>query len=88
MFALFVPSCCDKSETSCYHLVTRLMTVTDLLQSCSNYRLFVTSCYEFVESYRSSRKSLDTFLFTKILPEHEDCKKNTLCTSHLESSTD
>ena len=28
MFALLVPSCCDKSETSCYHLVTRLMTVT------------------------------------------------------------
>ena len=30
--ALLVPSCCDKSGTSCYHLVTRLMTVTDLLQ--------------------------------------------------------
>ncbi len=26
------PSCCVKSGTSCYHLVTRLMTVTDLLQ--------------------------------------------------------
>ena len=33
MFALLVPSCCDKSGTSCYHLVTRLITVTDLLQS-------------------------------------------------------
>ena len=32
MFALLVRSCCDKSGTSCYHLVTRLMTVTDLLQ--------------------------------------------------------
>ncbi len=32
MIALLLPSCCDKSETSCYHLVTRLMTVTDLLQ--------------------------------------------------------
>jgi hypothetical protein len=32
VFALLVPSCCDKSGTSCYHLVTRLMTVTDLLQ--------------------------------------------------------
>ena len=32
MFALLVPSCCDKSGTSCHHLVTRLMTVTDLLQ--------------------------------------------------------
>jgi hypothetical protein len=29
---LLVPSCCDKSGTSWYHLVTRLMTVTDLLQ--------------------------------------------------------
>ena len=28
----FVPSCCDKSETSCYHLVTKLMTVAHLLQ--------------------------------------------------------
>ena len=32
MFALLVPSCCDKSGTSCYHLVARLMTVTDSLQ--------------------------------------------------------
>jgi hypothetical protein len=32
VFALLVPSCCDKSGTSCYHFVTRLMTVTDLLQ--------------------------------------------------------
>ena len=26
MFALLVPSCCDKSGTTCHHLVTRLMT--------------------------------------------------------------
>ena len=32
VFVLLVPSCCDKSGTSCYHLVTRLMTVKDLLQ--------------------------------------------------------
>jgi hypothetical protein len=32
LFALLVPSCCDKSGTSCCHLVTRLMTVTELLQ--------------------------------------------------------
>jgi hypothetical protein len=32
VFALLVPSCCDKSGTSCYHLVTRLMTVTDSQQ--------------------------------------------------------
>jgi hypothetical protein len=32
VFALLVPSRCDKFGTSCYHLVTRLMTVTDLLQ--------------------------------------------------------
>ena len=36
-----------KSRTSCYHLVTRLMTVTDLLQVVP-LRLFVTSCYELV----------------------------------------
>ena len=30
MFTLLVPSC-DKSETSCYHLVTRLMTVRDFV---------------------------------------------------------
>ena len=29
---LIVPSVCDKSGTSCYHLVTWLMTVKDLLQ--------------------------------------------------------
>ena len=32
VFALLVPSWCDKSGTNCYHLVTRLMTVTNLLQ--------------------------------------------------------
>ena len=32
MFALLVPSYCDKFAASCYHLVTRLMTVTDLLE--------------------------------------------------------
>ena len=32
VFALLVPSCCDKSGTSCYHLVTRLLMVIDLLQ--------------------------------------------------------
>jgi hypothetical protein len=31
VFALLVPSCCAKSGTSCSHLVTRLITVTDLL---------------------------------------------------------
>ncbi|CAB4019555.1 coatomer subunit alpha-like, partial [Paramuricea clavata] len=37
---------CDKSGTSCYHLVTRLMTVTDLLQVVPTrliYRLFTIS---------------------------------------------
>jgi hypothetical protein len=48
VFALLVPSCCDKSGTSCYHLVTRLMTVTDLLQVDPTrlIQVFVTSCYE------------------------------------------
>jgi hypothetical protein len=43
---------CDKSGTSCYHLVTRLMTAPDLLQVVPTRqiqaRLFVTSCYELV----------------------------------------
>jgi hypothetical protein len=49
VFALPVPSCCDKSETSCYHLVTRSMTVTDLLQVVPTrliQAVFVTSCCE------------------------------------------
>ena len=32
MFALLVSTCCEKSGTNCYHLVTRLMTLLDLLQ--------------------------------------------------------
>jgi hypothetical protein len=32
LFALLVSSCCDKSETSFITLLSRLMTVTDLLQ--------------------------------------------------------
>ena len=36
VFALLFPSCCDKSGTSCYYLVTRLMTATDLLQAVRN----------------------------------------------------
>ena len=50
VFALLVPSCCDKFGTSCYHLVTRLMKVTDLLQVVPTrlIQAFVTSCYELV----------------------------------------
>jgi hypothetical protein len=36
LFALLVPSCCDKSGTSCHHLVTRLMKVADFATSCCN----------------------------------------------------
>ena len=35
LFALLVPSCCNKLLTSCYQLVTRLMTIADLLQVSS-----------------------------------------------------
>jgi ArsR family metal-binding transcriptional regulator len=51
VFALLVPSCCDKCGTSCYHLVTRLMMVTDLRQVVPTgliQAVFVTSCYELV----------------------------------------
>jgi hypothetical protein len=51
---LLVCSCCDKSGTSCYHLVTRLMMVTDLLQvvptkliqAVRNYKLLRTCCHQ------------------------------------------
>jgi hypothetical protein len=33
LLALLVPSCCNKCGTSCYHFVTRLMTVTDFVQA-------------------------------------------------------
>jgi hypothetical protein len=48
VFALLVPSCCDKSRTSCYHLVTRLMMVTDLLQVRN--KLLWTCCHQLVNN--------------------------------------
>ena len=50
VFALLVPSCCDKSGTSCNYLVTRLMTVTDLLLVVltRQQRRFITTCYGLV----------------------------------------
>ena len=50
VFALLVPSCCVKSGTICYHLVTRLMMVTDLLlvAPTRQQRLFITTCYGLV----------------------------------------
>jgi uncharacterized MnhB-related membrane protein len=54
---LLVPSCCDKSGTSCYHLVTRLMTVTDLLQVVPTRliqavcnKLLQACCHQFVNN--------------------------------------
>ena len=35
MFALLVPTCCNKFGTSCSQHVTSLMTLSDLLQGCS-----------------------------------------------------
>ncbi len=54
VFALLVPSCCDKSGTSCYHLVTRLMTATDLptrrlIQAVRN-RLLRACCHQLVNN--------------------------------------
>ena len=52
-FALLVSSCCNKSGTSCYHLVTRLMTITSPT-SCSNKtarnKLLRVSCHQFVNN--------------------------------------
>jgi glutathione peroxidase-family protein len=58
VFALLVPGCCDKSGTSCYHLVTRLMTVTDLLQvvptrlihAVRNKLLRIACCHQLVNN--------------------------------------
>ena len=36
VFALLVPSCCNKFGTSCSQLATSLMALSDLLQGCSN----------------------------------------------------
>jgi hypothetical protein len=36
VFALLVPSCCNKFGTSCQQLVTSLMAVSDWLQGCSD----------------------------------------------------
>ena len=49
VFALLVPSCCDKSGTrpGCYHLVTRLMQQLDFLQVVST-RLIQAARYKFV----------------------------------------
>ena len=59
MFALLVPSCCDKSGTSCYHLATRLMTVTDLLQvvptrliQAVRNKLLRACCHQLVKGIR------------------------------------
>jgi hypothetical protein len=57
VFALLVPSCCDKVGTSCYHLVTRLTTVTDSLQvvpirliQAVRHKLLQACCHKLVNS--------------------------------------
>ena len=50
---LLVPSCCDKSGTSCYQFFTKLMTVADLLQVVPTRLIQAVrnrSCYELVMS--------------------------------------
>jgi hypothetical protein len=61
VFAMLFPSCCDKSGTSCYHLVTRLMTVTDLLQvvptrliQAVRNKLLRACCHQLVASLLAS----------------------------------
>ena len=41
VFALLVPSCCDKSGTSRYHLVTRLVMVTDKLATSYSNKIII-----------------------------------------------
>jgi hypothetical protein len=54
---MLVSSCCNKSGTIYYHLVTRLMTVTDLLQVVSirliqavRNNLLRTCCHQLVNN--------------------------------------
>ena len=49
VFALLVPSCCDKSGTSCYHLVTRLMA-EQTCYSVAPIRLIQTVCADKLSS--------------------------------------
>ena len=50
VFALLLPSCCDKSGTSCYHFVTRPIMVTDVSQTIPTIPkpAVRTSCYEHI----------------------------------------
>jgi hypothetical protein len=65
---LLVPSCCNKFGTSCWQLVTSLMTLSDLLQGCSNksdtVRLTTQGCNNIVISwlYRTCWNNLVTSL--------------------------
>jgi hypothetical protein len=76
VFALLVPSCCDKSGTSCYSLVTRLMTVADLLQvvptrliQAVRNKLLRACCHQFVTRLLASSTLLqdDNNLFRTCL---------------------
>jgi hypothetical protein len=59
VFALLVPSCCNKSGTSCHRLVTSWMTATGLLQKffqqdiqAVRHKLLRTCCHRFVNVLR------------------------------------
>ena len=55
--------------TGCYSLVSRLMTVPDLLQVVlTKYRLFVTSCYELVVIDLSTTCNVQTI--SDLLEQH------------------
>jgi hypothetical protein len=43
VFALLVPSCCNKFGTSCQQLVTSLMALSNSLQACCEH-ILLTSC--------------------------------------------
>jgi hypothetical protein len=78
VFALLVPSCCDKPGTNCYHLVTRLMTVTDLLQvvptrliQAVRNKLLWACCHQLVNrQYRTCWNNL-----LRVCWPHQPCYK-------------
>ncbi len=91
VFALFVPSCCDKSGTSCYHLVTRLITVTDLLQVVPT-RLIIQAvrnklllaCHQLV-TCRRCQTCWNNLL--RVCWPHQPCYERTTTCSRLVTTT-
>jgi hypothetical protein len=84
---VLLPSCCEKTGTSCYHLVTRLMTVTDfwqivptrLIQTARN-KLLRACCHQLV-TYRRYQTCWNNLL--RVCWPHQPCYKMIITCSRL-----